>query len=429
MSKNFITRVHEHRVLQKQVVACIIVGLLVGVAAGYLAGTAWAGRRSPSGKAAGSKTITVPIGALLLLSGAQESYGKRGQAALQLAIEDVNRYAEKVGSPFRFKLLPEDTRTDPQTAVSKLQSLASLGVKVVIGPYTSAETAAVKNFADANHIVVISPASISSNLAIPGDYVFRLIVPSKIIGWTLARAVVDRGFTKAAVIYRNDAWGSDLYAVFKKRFEELGGRVVGVPYAPKAQDLSAEVAKLSEAASRLGSGTAVVAITFEKDGLQILTLAAKDPVLSRLQWFGSSAIVGSDKIKDEAGSIAVKLGGLISPLYTPPKTPDEEKFVERFKRVYGEAPDSFSMNAYDALWLAALTIIQVGKYDGEAVAKALIPVSWKTYGITGRLWLDENGDRIGGKCGLWKIVKTGEGYKWVHIGDYDSVLDKITWSG
>ncbi|RLE59187.1 MAG: hypothetical protein DRJ35_06315 [Thermoprotei archaeon] len=257
---------------------------------------------------------------------------------------------------------------------------------------------------------------------------FRLIVPSKIIAWTLARAVVDKGYTKAAVIYRSDAWGTDLYNAFKERFEKLGGVVKGIAYDPKAEDLSAEVGKLADLVQEMGDGTAVVAIIFEKEGVQILKLASKNTVLSSVQWFGSSAIVGSDKIKDQAGDIAVKLGGLISPLYSPPETPDKERFAKRFKEIYGEEPDSFSMNAYDALWLVALTIIQIGEYDGEKIAQALIPVSSKLYGVTGRLELDENGDRIGEKCGLWMIAEENGLYKWVKIGQYDYKTDTITWT-
>lgn len=411
--------------MNRQAITWVLIGVLLGSVIGYIASLHIG---APQPTRSEEEIRTVPIGALLLLSGAQESYGKRGLAALQLAIEDVNRYAESIGSRFRFKLLPEDTQTDPQTAVEKLQSLAALGVKVVIGPYTSAETAAVKTFADSNRIVVVSPASISSNLALPGDYVFRLIVPSKIIARTLARAVLDKGYTKAAVIYREDAWGTDLYNAFKERFERLGGTARGIAYDPKAEDLSAEVGKLADLVQEMGDNTAVVAIIFEKEGVQILRLASKNTVLSSVEWFGSSAIVGSDKIKDQAGSIAVKLGGLISPLYSPPETPDKERFAERFKEAYGEEPDSFSMNAYDALWLVAMTIIQVGEYDGEKIAKALIPVSSKLYGVTGRLELDENGDRIGEKCGLWMIVEENGIYKWVEVGQYDYKTDKITWS-
>ncbi|RLE59186.1 MAG: hypothetical protein DRJ35_06310 [Thermoprotei archaeon] len=152
----------------RQAVTWVLVGVILGSIIGYII---FLQTGVPQTTKSENEIEVVPIGALLLLSGAQESYGKRGQAALQLAIEDVNKYAESIGSRFRFKLLPEDTKTDPQTAVEKIQSLATLGVKVVIGPYTSAETAAVKTFADSSKIVVVSPASISSNLALSGDCV------------------------------------------------------------------------------------------------------------------------------------------------------------------------------------------------------------------------------------------------------------------
>lgn len=404
--------------------ATLILGFTLGYSLGGLPGGLIGG-----GAEAG-EVREIPVGALLLLSGAQASYGKRGQAALQLALEDINGYVERLGLKIRFKLLVEDSKTDPQVALERLQVLASLGVKAVVGPYTSAETAAVKNFADSNKVLVVSPASISSKLALPGDFVFRTIVPSRLIAWTLARAVVDRGHSKVAVIYRGDTWGEDLYLSFKDRFEELGGEIRGIRYDPQTADFSAEVAKLADAVRSLGEGTAVVGIVFEKEGIQILSLAGGNDVLSGVEWFGSSATVGSDRIKDQVGDIAVRLGGFISPLYSPPKTEEQERFSSRFRERYGEDPDTFSMNAYDTLWLIALAVIQLGgEYDGEKLAEVLPLVASKFYGVTGRLLLDENGDRVGETCSLWKIVGTEEGYKWVEVGGYSFISDRIEWYG
>ena len=62
----------------------------------------------------------------------------------------------------------KDTATEPATALEGLTALHEEGVKLVIGPYASSQVRAVKEFADQNGIVLISPLSTSTALAVAG---------------------------------------------------------------------------------------------------------------------------------------------------------------------------------------------------------------------------------------------------------------------
>lgn len=74
-------------------------------------------------------------------------------------------------STAKVKLIIEDTKTDPEVALEKLRNLSEMGIRVVIGPDSSAEVEAVKAYADENGILVISQSSTAISLAIPGDNV------------------------------------------------------------------------------------------------------------------------------------------------------------------------------------------------------------------------------------------------------------------
>ncbi len=52
----------------------------------------------------------------------------------------------------------EDTRTDPATSLEKLHDLAAKGVRIVIGPATSAELKDLQDYADEKGILLISPS-------------------------------------------------------------------------------------------------------------------------------------------------------------------------------------------------------------------------------------------------------------------------------
>lgn len=399
-------------------VAALFLGMLVGVALGPIL--------LPASSAAEQKPVVeVPIGALLPLTGDLASFGKREQRAIEMAVQDVNRFAESTGAPFRFKLIVEDTRDDPETARNRIQVLAAQGVKAIVGPLSSGETAAVKQFADANRIVVVSQGSTAVSLAIPGDYVFRLAPTDKYQGRVLARLIWQQGYRNVAAIYRNDAWGQGLYEYLKANFEALGGRVEGVAYDPRAQDLSGEVSRLADIVARFGDDTAVVMISFEDDGINIIRLSARNPVLSSEVFFGTDGSALSSRFLTEVGDEVLKLGGNPSTNYWPASNPLQQEFVQRYRDLYGENPDAYSLNAYDAVWLIALSVMLAGRYDGEAIAKALPLVAQRYYGVTGSVILDENGDRAYGDYGIFKVERTPQGLDWVLVGIYDVLQDRL----
>ncbi len=113
----------------------------------------------------------IVIGALLPLTGSRSSSGGSAQAALEIAVSDINEYLSDVNSTVTVELIVRDTKTDPEVALEKLRNLSEMGIRIVIGPDSSAEVEAVKAYADENGILVISPSSTAISLAIPGDNV------------------------------------------------------------------------------------------------------------------------------------------------------------------------------------------------------------------------------------------------------------------
>ena len=404
--------------VRSKIITAALIAIIAAAsfAAGYFSRTIFGGEQ---------QTVTVKIGALLPLTGDLASFGKRNQGSLQLAIEDINRFAEAAGSKFRFQLVVEDTGTDPQTARSRIEALAAQGVKLFVGPMASSEVSQVKPFADANKLVIVSQSSTAPALSIPGDFVFRVVPPDTYQGKALAKVVWSSGFTKAIVIYRNDAWGVGLRDSFEKNFKALGGVVESIAYDPGAKEFSAEVSRAADLAGRMGAGTAVVLVSFE-EGIQIIKLAARNPVLSKVTWFGTDGLANSAKLVSEAGSEAVALGGIASTTFIPSSNPMQEEFKRRFRQRFGEDPDSYSMNAYDAAWLLALSVMLAGSDDGAKVASVLPQVAARYYGITGTITLDAAGDRAAGDYGVFKIVQTPNGLAWRLVAVYHIDTDTIT---
>ncbi len=113
------------------------------------------------------------VGVLASLTGSWSSLGQNTVAALQIAEEQLEAEAISQHGGYRFHFFVRDTQLDPSQALAAIQDLDQRGVKIIIGPQSSAEVAMIKPYADAHNMLVISQGSTASSLAIAGDNIFR----------------------------------------------------------------------------------------------------------------------------------------------------------------------------------------------------------------------------------------------------------------
>ena len=86
------------------------------------------------------KQQIVKIGALLPITGVSSSLGESEGAALKIATKDINEYLFKTHSSNGIELIIEDSQSNPSVSLEKLKQLAAKGIKIVIGPATSADS-------------------------------------------------------------------------------------------------------------------------------------------------------------------------------------------------------------------------------------------------------------------------------------------------
>jgi branched-chain amino acid transport system substrate-binding protein len=370
--------------------------------------------------------IEYVIGFAMAVSGPYAVDGPVRRDGGILAIEHINRYLESIGSPIRFRFVHDDTKGAAADALKVIQSMYAAGIKVIVGPFSSGEVRGVMDFANTNKIVIISPSSTSPLLAVPGDYIFRTVPTDLFQAEVVAKVMSDQGIKKVAVMARGDDYGKGLTDAFERVFtQKYNGRVLKLIYTVPQPDYASEVARLSSMVAELGAdaSTAVFIIAFEDDGLNIIGHARLDPVLSRVRWFGSETLrrpaaylpePDGKASKDVADFLAkVKLTGVFaSPRGSPLASVFEQEYTARF----GRSPSPYTYFTYDSVWLAALAILFAGKYDGEAVAKALPVVGEHFIGVTGYKTFNENGDAAGADYTIWQYTFDGTKYKFEDIG-------------
>jgi branched-chain amino acid transport system substrate-binding protein len=395
---------------------------------------------------------TVLFGALLPLTGTSSQLGESEKAALEIGVKDINDYFSKTHSKTRIELIIEDTQTDPTTSLQKLKQLQAKGIKIVIGPATSAAVQGVKDYADKNGVLLISASSTAPSANIRGkesEYntnIFRLVPDDTHQAQAISQRMWKDGIRVVIPFWRTDIYGNGLVNATTKYFQELGGKVIdGIGYVPYTGDFSASLnrinfmiwdhdlksleSKINQAVSLHGVGKiGVYVVAYDEIAPIFIQAQERHDMLSKVKWYGSdgSALVDSLVRNTEAAIFATKTG-FPNPIYGVENDNDA-----RLKQIEAEmhkklerTPKSYAYVAYDILWIASLTQDSIKKTkssqsDSADSFKQKFREIASTYkGITGNTTLNKVGDRRFGDYDLWEIRATNkDNFAWGRVSKY-----------
>lgn len=347
------------------------------------------------------------------------------QAAIALAIDDVNSYfAELESVPGgarqpRVRIEIEGTGLDASVAAEKIERLAGRGLKVVIGPESSAEVEAIKPFTDANGMVIVSHCSTAPALAIAGDSVYRMVPSDLRQAEAIAARLAADGLEAIVPMWREGIWGDGIASAVAQQFASRGGTVYGgVRFDPEAAshaaDLEDLLAQVEDARDRFGERVAVAFFSFGTEGAVVLAQAAALPGLDGVPWHGSDGTALSREILGEARAAAFAARvGFTSTLFAEARTEFADAIRERIRAAMGGGDVHFCATAaYDAVWLAALAAAEAGTADIAEFERALVALAGAYQGATGSTVLDAAGDRAEAAYDVWAIREEEGGYAW-----------------
>jgi branched-chain amino acid transport system substrate-binding protein len=389
-------------------------------------GTSAAPLQTPPGA-----TQEVVIGLLDSFTGNGSSFGQNNEATVALAVSDVNAAFAAAGNPIQLRLVTADTQLDPAMAAKQIQALAAQGAQIVIGPETSAELQAVIPFATANGMLVISQGSTAFSLSTPGDNIFRFVPNDRHEAQALL-ALLKLDQNRALVpLWRGDLGNDDLKLSLEDEYSAVGGTVLnGFRYNPDATDFSGAIASISaqvvQAQQRYGPNVGVYLAGFD-EAAQIFDVARTDPVLSSVPWYGTDGTALSAALTGDqsAASFAARVE------FSSPLLGLDEGLRSRWQPIQdraaattGRIPDSGSLAAYDAVWVAALTeVLTNNTRDAATLQRAFAETANSYYGITGPTAVDEGGDRIFADYDFWGIRNVDGVLQWTKVAHYSTSLD------
>ena len=371
----------------------------------------------------------VDVRGLFSLTGNWSSLGVTSNAAIQLAMEDINTYLAKKNAGFRIASSVSDTKLDTVLAKSLFTKAKNEKIHFVIGPQSSAELAALKPLSDAANIIVVSQSSTAGSLAIANDNIFRFCPSDKIEGAAMANTIAKKGFKGLVTVSRDDAGNKGLQTSTGAAFTTAGGQVAAIaPYATTTTDYTPVVAsiktQLNTMIATYGADKAAIYLASFDEGTAILKLAAADPVLSSVKWFGGDGVVLSTAFLNDAAvaDFVIKTSFFAPSFGLSAATQDKwAPVAARIKAKTGTDPDAFALVAYDAMWTIAYTLEATNgsTTDFAALKTAFVENANKNTGIAGAETLDEFGDRANGTFDYFSIVKNGTSYAWQLVGKSD----------
>jgi branched-chain amino acid transport system substrate-binding protein len=382
----------------------------------------------------GSKEVK--LGAILDLTGDYSEEGMAGQAAIELAISDLNGRYASVNSPVRFTCTYADTHMDTVKTLKYAKEMYGQGFRLLVGgPGNSTELKAIRNFLNDNRMLALTCFSSSPSLAVPGDYIFRLITDDLVQGRALIRMMATDSIKALIPIWRKDTYGTGLFNTVKERFEAMGGKVYdGAGYAPDATDFSALIVHaagdISAAIALYGAEKVGVILISYQEASGFLQAASVIPDLASVKWYGCDANVQKSSVTENSGAAQfafnVRFLAPIMAIGTADSMPaTARKIAGRIKAVTGKEPDAYALSAYDAVMIYGQCYDIVQRYDATAIQSVLSSVcaSYNYMGISRAL--NEAGDLSTANYIFWTVNPSGSGWAWESYSTWFSDGDYI----
>lgn len=370
--------------MDKAIIISVVIIIIIIVAVGIWYGVS----RKP--------TETIKIGAILPLTGKAASYGESAKAALDLALEEINKEG---GTKRRMiELIYEDSQGQPQIGVTAANKLITLdGVKIILGPVMSSVTLAVAPIAEGNKVILISVSS-SPDITYAGDYIFRNREKATHQSEKMAEFLFNElGIKEIATLYMNDDTGKGHHSTLVENFEKLGGKILlSETYEPGSVDFRTNLTKIKAVNPK------VVHLASKPKDMGLILKQAKELGLEA-QFVSTSGGEGKEVI-ELAGEAAEGL------IYTYPSgDPDDFRvadFYRKYEEAYKKGQKEWGALSYDSLKIIAVVIEKCKDPADTTCLKEKLYQVKEYYGASGKTSFDEYGDAK--KEVILKTIKNGQ---------------------
>ena len=334
------------------------IALALVLALGCLAGCGEPASTSTSTSA--EATAAFKIGGTGPLTGGAAIYGTAVANAAKIAVDEINA---KGGIQFELKF--EDDAHDAEKAVNAYNTLKDWGMQIFLGSVTSAPGVATSAEANADNIFFLTPSGSSTDVlggvadpltgtvSIPRkSNTFQVCFTDPNQGLASAQYIADKALgEKIAVIYKNDdVYSTGIYNSFAAKAAELNLNIVSTTtFTTDSQtDFSVQIAAAKDA------GADLIFLPMYYDAASLI-LTQADAIGYAPKFFGVDGMDGILAVEgfDKALAEGVML---LTPFNADAQDELTQNFVAKYQATYGEIPNQFAADAYDAVYAIAAAL-------------------------------------------------------------------------
>ncbi len=291
-----------------------------------------------------SSTVTAfKIGTLGPLTGGTAIYGQAVANGAKIAVDEINA----AGGDIQFEIQSEDDTNDPEASVNAYNTLMDDGMQMLVGPTTTGPAQAVSAVAYTDRTFMLTPSASSTDVIDGKDNVFQVCFTDPNQGTAAADYMAENmAGAKVAVIYQNDsAYSQGIRDTFVAEAGVQGLEVVweGTFTKDTATDFSVQLT----AAQAAGADTLFLPFYYQEASL---VLNQADAMGYAPTFFGVDGMDGILTMEGFDTSLAEGVM-LLTPFSADAEDERTQTFVQTYQDQFGEIPNQFAADAYDAVYI------------------------------------------------------------------------------
>ena len=319
------------------------------------------------------------VGVIGPLTGDAAIYGTCVANSAQIAVDEINA----LGGDIQFELMTEDDVNDAETSVNAYNALMDDGMQLLVGTVTTQPALSVVPLAYEDRVFTITPSASGDDvIAInDNDNVFQICFTDSNQGSRSAQ-YIDENFEnpQIAIIYKND----DQYSIgIRDNFKaEADARGMSIVYEGTFTTASQTDFNVQLAAAQSAGADLLFLPIYYTPASAILTQA--NTLGYKPTFFGVDGMDGILTAENFDASLAEGVY-LLTPFSADAQDKMTQNFVSKYQEAYGEIPNQFGADAYDAIYTLYQAIQAAGvtaDMSNEEICDALIEVM-PTLAVTG----------------------------------------------
>ena len=304
---------------------------------------------------------TFKIGGIGPATGGAAVYGLAVKNGAQLAVDEINAAGGINGTQIEFNF--QDDEHDAEKAVNAYNTLKDWNMQILMGTVTSTPCIAVAEETNKDQIFQLTPSG-SAVPCVQYDNAFRVCFSDPNQGIASAQYIGENKIaSKVAVIYdSSDVYSSGIYEKFAAEAANQGIEIVAAEAftADSKTDFTVQLQKAKDAGAEL-----VFLPIYYTEASLILSQA--NTMGFAPKFFGCDGLDGILSVENFDTKLAEGVM-LLTPFAADAQDDLTKNFVAAFQEAYGEVPNQFAADAYDAIYIIKAAV-ESGKVTADMSAQ------------------------------------------------------------